>query len=476
MSMENTFAGHETIGESFLSGKCVFFVGIGGVGMQALAFLLQARGFVVCGSDREAGEGVARLRAAGIPVAVGHRKENLPPDTGALIYTLALPEDNPEWLAARAAGIPCFSRADLLGYLMGLYPLRIGVAGMHGKSTVTAMASAILRHAGLAPTVASGAGLSATGETYCLGGEEIFLCEACEYRDSFLCLSPRVAVVLNCEMEHTDYFQSEAHLLRSFSDYIRRAETIILPDAGLPRLTVPEEADIIRFGTLAGSDARADAVTEQGGCYAFDYRYRGVRRGRVRLAVPGRHNLQNALAALAVGEVCGVPFSAAAAALAAFSGVPRRLSRIGTFCGAAVYEDYAHHPTEIAASLAALREVLNKETGRVSGKGSVAPPHGRLFCVFQPHTYTRTAAFFSRFAEALSVADDVTLMDIYAAREHDPGNVSSRALAEAIPGAHYAKTPADVTAHLADACRAGDLIVLMGAGDIHTSLGSLGRT
>ena len=457
MSVLNTFAEKEAIRAAFSRKEKVFFVGIGGIQMHALAILLSRMGYAVGGSDRIESEATGRLRAAGIPVQIGHREENIA-GYGTLIYTLAVEDDTPELRAARRAGIPCFSRADLLGYLMSLYPTRIAVAGMHGKSTTTAMLAAILQKADKDPTVISGAALNTDGEVFRVGGREIMLVEACEYKDSFLCLDPTVAVVLNAELEHTDYFHSEAEVCRSFSAFLARARVAILPAERQSVALLPNpNSAVVRFGQEEGAAVRALNVTYINGCPAFDVVLRGVIRGRIHLAVPGEHNLQNALAACAAADACGIPFATMRAALADFAGTPRRLQQRGNRQGYVIYEDYAHHPTEIRASLAALRRILPKNKGEKP----------RLICLYQPHTYSRTAAFFCDFADALSAADHVILLDIYAAREQNESGVSSAALAAAIPGAVYASDMPTALALLRDLCRTGDTLAVMGAGDIH---------
>ncbi|MBQ8352054.1 MAG: UDP-N-acetylmuramate--L-alanine ligase [Clostridia bacterium] len=423
--------------------------------MQGLALLFSRRGFLVGGSDRAPSAGIERLRAAGIPVTIGHREENIR-GYELLIYTLAVDRETPELVAARRAAIPCLSRADLLGYLMSDFPVRIGVAGMHGKSTTTAMLHAVMREAALSPTVVSGAAISPDGSVAQEGRGRIFLCEACEYKDSFLCLYPTIAVVLNCEWEHPDYFKSLDQVKASFHTYMRRAQLVILPADGKQRDLPPTSGmRVLRFGCSPAADARAVEVTYQQGCAAFNYYFCGVYRGRVRLAAPGEHNLQNALAALAVAEACHLPFEASARALAAFSGTDRRLSPRGVWRGVTVYEDYAHHPTEIRASLATLRRMMEEKN-----QGA------RLFCVFQPHTYSRTAALFDDFAKSFSSADVVLLLDIYAAREKNESGVSSQKLADAIPHACYMSDFAASADYLSSQCRPHDLLVVMGAGDV----------
>jgi UDP-N-acetylmuramate--alanine ligase len=336
---------------------------------------------------------------------------------------------------------------------MSLYPTRIAVAGMHGKSTVTAMLAAILREAGRDPAVISGAPLSVEEESFRLGGKEIVLVEACEYKDSFLCLSPTVAVVLNAEEEHPDYFHNGQEVCRSFTAFLQGAEIAILPAARQAVALLPDPRScVLRFGCETGANDTAASVTYEQGNAAFDYISNGIKQGRVKLKVPGEHNLQNALAAACAARACGVDSAVICEALSEFYGTPCRLQARGVWNGVNLYEDYAHHPTEIRASLAALRRMTGEK--------------GRLLCLFQAHTYSRTAAFFCDFAAALSAADVAVLTDIYAAREKNESGVSAAALAAAVRNGIY---EADATAafdRLLSLAREGDTLVVMGAGDV----------
>lgn len=468
MSQKNRFCRKEEIRAALRRRGDVFFVGIGGIQMHALALCLRDRGYPVCGSDRTESAITARLREHGIPVAIGHRASDLPGDVSALIYTLAVPWDTPELCAARARGIPCFSRADLLGYLMDAYPVRVAVAGMHGKSTVTAMLNTLTAAAGLDPTTLSGASLGAEGAVYRPGGADLFLCEACEYMDSFLCLRPGVAVALNMDREHTDYFKSEAQMRHSFFRFLSRAQTVVIPYGDpafaplLPRLRA-RGARVLTFGTDPGADLSAWHIAYKDGCAAFDAVFDGRLIGHFSLSVLGEHNLRNALAALcAYAALPAAPLAvpaAAAEALSAFRGCDRRLSDAGTGKGVRYYVDYAHHPTEIRASLAALRRVC--------------PPHARLFCVFQPHTYSRTYDLYREFIGAFSGCDRLFLLDIYAAREKNESGVTAAALAADIPGAVYLSDIEKLPARLSAEARPGDLVVIMGAGDIDRRFAAL---
>lgn len=455
LSLTNTFSQKNKMRALFGRPKRICFVGIGGIGMHALAIFMAARGHTVVGSDRAPTPAVmAALTAHGISVVKGHVAEAAY-GCDALVYSLAVPPDTPELCAARERGIPCFSRADLLGYLMADYPTRVAVAGMHGKSTVTAMTAAILAAAGKEPTVLSGAPLAAGVPAYRAGGGQIFLAEACEYRDSFLCLDPTVAVVLNAELEHTDHFHSEEQVRRSFTSFMRGAGTVILPAAPMRvGLIPPQGARVLTFGAEREADLCAENILFEGGKPAFDLVFQGKKHGRVKLDLLGEHNVLNALAAIAAAYACGLPPEAALSPLAAFRGAPMRLEEKGEKNGLLLFADYAHHPTEIRASLASLRRVA-RERG------------GRLLCLFQPHTYSRTASFFCDFVGALSAADLAILVDIYAAREQNESGVSSHQLANALARGRYAGGLAEAAALLLRKARQGDVAVVMGAGDVH---------
>jgi UDP-N-acetylmuramate--alanine ligase len=420
--------------------------------MRVLAKLCAERGYTVTGSDRDCtGEGALSLSLAGIRVS-------LPSEDGDIVaadlavYSLAVGKDHPELRAAREWGIPLASRADLLGALMGDYREAIGIAGTHGKSTVTAMLGAVLAALGRDPTVAAGAPLSPCGDGYRKGGRELFVFEACEYRASFLSCAPTVALLTNAEWDHPDCFPDRASALAAFQAYLAlpsvRLAVLSADDPGTRELTAQISVPYVTFGLSEGADVRALRLTEREGCYAFTLSVLGREVGEVSLSVPGLHNVGNALAASAAALAVGCDGGGIPAALSAFRGIGRRLEYRGRYRGVPYYDDYAHHPTEIRAALSAL-------------KGG----EGRVICLFQPHTYTRTAALFSELCAALSEADLAVLVDIYAAREENTSGVSSRALARAI-GAVYFPSPEAASLFVRGEAREGDRVVVMGAGDI----------
>lgn len=456
MSVQNTRAGANAIAAALAGAKKLWFIGIGGIHMASLALFAAGR-FSVAGSDTCDGDGVARLRAAGIPVCIGHDPASASA-ADAVIYTLAISPDDPEYLAARAAGLPLFSRADFLGFLLAPFRHRVGVAGSHGKSTVTAMLAEIFLAAGRSPTVFCGAPVRALGGPYRAGTGEDALFEACEYEDSFLSLSPTLALTLNIEMDHVDYFADLSALERSFAAYaaLPGADGIHLYSVDDPRAVRCAEktpARRVSFGRAKNADYRVVDVTLCNGLGRFCLAYPDGTRARIALSVPGEHNIANAAAACAAADLCGLPRRTVTAAVGAFRGALRRLEYKGVFFGARFYDDYAHHPTEIRATLRAARLLL--------GCG------GRLFAVFQSHTYSRTSALFGDFCAALSLADRVIVADIYAARETDDLGMSASRLAAGIgENASYVGGFSEIAATLAREVSPLDLVVVMGAGDV----------
>lgn len=453
MSLQNTRHTPAELSALLTNVKHLWFIGIGGVHMSALALLARARGFAVAGSDRTENEHTERLRQAGITVYIGHDAAHMM-GAEAVIYTLAISPDNPEYRAAKSLILPCISRADFLGFLTATCNRRIGIAGTHGKSTVTAMLGETLWRLGRLPNIVCGATMRAFEAPFFAGGGEEFVFEACEYGNSFLCLDPTIAVILNAELDHVDFFENEAVLRAAFADFAKGAEQLLLPaeDKALIAAVAQAGRTPVTFGLHANADYRATALVRGKTGYAFDLTTPTGTVGRITLSVPGLHNVKNALAAAGAALLCGVTPERLLPALADFRGIARRMEYKGIFCGAAVFDDYAHHPTEIEASLTAARTLLGG---------------GRLFVVFQSHTYTRTHAFFDEIAKALRAADRVIVADIYAAREHSHLNVTATALATAT-GTHasYEGGLSDITATLSRELAPGDLLMIMGAGDI----------
>ncbi len=445
----------------------IHFVGIGGIGMSGIAELLANLGYRVSGSDVKASEATARLSALGVEISIGHRAENVG-DVDVAVFTSAVRSDNPELTAARARQIPVIPRAELLGELMRLR-FGIAVAGAHGKTSTTSMIALVLERAGLDPTAVIGGRLRAFGSNARLGRGAYMVAEADESDRSFLKLYPSIAVMTNVDREHMEAYGSFEDLVQAFVEFANKVPfygSVIAcgDDAELMRLRPRLTRRVVTYG-LTSEHVDLTAVDVQ--LDGFGSSCTVIRRhpldgtsqslGTMRLQVPGRHSVQNALAAVAVGLELDVPFTHIATGLADFQGVERRFQHYGTIHEIQVVDDYGHHPTEIAAVLAAAR----------------AARPSRVVVAFQPHRYTRTRDLIREFGLALAGADEVMLTDIYAASEDPLPGVTVEALAASINTSRA--TPVrivssvdDVAAALAEIARPGDLVITMGAGSIGT--------
>lgn len=434
----------------------VHFMGIGGAGMSALAELCHRRGARVTGCDQNT-SGAADVMSLGIPVSSGHDAAHIAGHR-ALVVTSAVPKDHPELAAATAAGIPVIRRAEALAEATAGGTL-IGIAGTHGKSTTTVMTTEALTAGGKAPTGVVGARVRAWNGNLSPGGHDVFVVEADEYDRSFLALHPTVAVVTNVEADHLDIYKDLDDIRATFAEYVRRARFVVLcaDDPGANALPSPATAEVIRYG-LTSPDARlvATDLRARDGGTAFTVRYDGKTLGDVQLRVPGAHNVRNALAALACGlGPWGLSVAQMAPGLNAFVGAERRFERLGSARGIEVVDDYAHHPTEVHATLSAAREAF---------------PGRRLVAAFQPHLFSRTRDFAAEFATSLALADALYLADIYPARERPMPGVTSALIADRMAAAQRAPAWTGPRASLAlalrDGARDGDVVITLGAGDI----------
>lgn len=443
----------------------VHMVGIGGAGMSAVAALLAARGLEVSGSDRSAGAAVERLRGQGIVVAVGHDAANVD-GAGAVVVSTAIRPTNPELVRARELGLPVLHRSQALAALMA-GRRGVAVAGAHGKTTTSAMVAVLLTHAGLDPTVAVGGDISAwgpgtTGAPGALGGAregrgDVVVVEADESDGSFLAYRPFVAVVTNVEPDHLDHYGSREAFEAAFEQFVQRIEpggwlVACADDAGsaaLARFATGAGVQVLTYGTGTDADVRVERAPDG----SVQLRGCGGAPCPLRLAVPGEHNVLNATAAWTVAGLLGVDGRVAAEGLAAFAGTGRRFEDRGTAAGVRVVDDYAHHPTEVTALLRAAREVAGD---------------GRVLVLFQPHLYSRTAAFAEEFARALALADEVVVTDVYAAREDPVPGVSGATVTDAMVGsrARFVADRYTAAAELAAEARPGDLVLTVGAGDV----------
>ena len=430
-------------------GKRVHLIGIGGVSMRPLGLVLQGMGLQVSGSDMNASVSTDELMAKGIHVEIGHRAENIA-DADCIIRTAAVHNDNPEIAGARARGIPVFERAQAWGVIMRAYKNAICISGTHGKTTTTSMVAHILTAAQMDPTVMIGGYLPLLRAGHRVGAGDTILLESCEYCDSFLNFFPTLAVVLNVEADHLDYFKDLADVQKSFRAFAQLSTGGILANGddsntvdtlqGLPAVT---------FGLGKGNRIQPQQMSED--WRSFDVVCDGKVYCHLELAVHGRHNALNALAAAGVAWMMGVPGEAVEAGLATFHGAGRRMEFKGTYNGADVYDDYAHHPGELSATIDAVRTMGYK----------------RVIFAFQPHTYTRTKSLFDDFVEQLKRPDVVVLAEIYAARERNVFGISSRDLLEQLPGGYYCATLPEVTEQLKVLAQPGDVILTVGAGDIY---------
>ena len=436
------------IGQFLAPGRRVHLVGIGGVSMRPLGLVLKGMGMEVTGSDMNSSVSTDELIQQGIPVAIGHRSENIR-GADCVIRTAAAHNDNPEIAAARAAGIPVFERAQAWGEIMKSYKNAICISGTHGKTTTTSMMTHILMEAGADPTVMIGGYLPLLHAGHRVGHGDTIVLESCEYCDSFLNFFPTIAVVLNVEADHLDYFKDLADIQKSFHKFAGMATDGVVANGDDPHtVKALEGIPYVSFGLGEGNRVTAANISED--WRHFDVLCDGKYYCHLDLGVLGRHNAMNALAVAATSWVMGISGSDVAKGISAFHGAGRRMEFKGTYHGAQVYDDYAHHPDELRATLEAIR-----------GMGD-----HRLVLTFQPHTYTRTKLLMDDFIRELKKADVVVLAEIYAARESNTIGISSADLAAQIPGSIYCETLQDVTETLAKIVKDGDIVVTMGAGDI----------
>lgn len=438
----------------------IYFIGIGGISMSGLAEILLSEGFTVSGSDRAPSDLTRMLEDRGVNVFYGQKKENLAKDIDLVVYTAAIKSDNPELLAAHKLNIPMLTRAELLGQMMKNYETPVAVSGTHGKTTTTSMISQILLSAEADPTLSIGGIYRPIGGNIRVGASELFVTEACEYTNSFLSFFPKIGIILNIEEDHLDFFKDLADIRNSFHRFAQLlpADGTLIINGDIERceeLTEGLSCKVITYGLSSGSDYTASQVTyDESGFPSFILSRQNGGERKFSLRVHGDHNILNALAAIALADLLGLSDEVIHAGLAAFTGTDRRFEYKGQVNGVNIIDDYAHHPTEIRATLSAAAQY----------------PHRRLWCVFQPHTYTRTKAFLEEFASALSLADEIILADIYAAREKDTLGISSETLQEKIRSlghtCHYFPTFEAIENYLLKNCTKDDLLITMGAGDV----------
>lgn len=432
--------------------KNIHFIGIGGVSMSSLAEIMHDNGYRVSGSDNSIGESVKRLMNKGITVYEGQSADNIR-DYDLVVYTAAIHNDNPELARARACGINCVERSVFLGTMLKDYKNRIGVCGTHGKTTTTSMLALVLIEAKTDPTVLIGGRLSDIKSNFVSGSKNYTVFESCEYVDSFLHFPTDLPVVLNIEEDHLDYFKDINAIKASFLKYVSQAKSAVF------NIDSPEAYDVMcRY---EGSPISVSIDNKTANYYSdyesanefphFNVYENGTLLGEICLSVPGRHNVSNSLCAVAAARHFGIDFKTIKSAIERFKGAHRRFERIPSNKPFTIIDDYAHHPGEIKATLDAARSVCS----------------GEIYCIFQPHTYSRTAAFLDDFASVLKAADHPILVDIYSAREKNDIGVSSSQIADKIEHGIYAKSFEDAALHILRNAKEGDVVITMGAGDIY---------
>ncbi len=436
----------------------VHFVGVGGVSMSGLALILSSKGSIVSGSDKSDSPVLRKLNKSGIKTFIGHDEANVHDRLDLLVYSAAISLDNPELVKANELSIPCIERAELLGLVMKDYEIPIAISGTHGKTTTTGMITEVLLDAELDPTITIGGDLPSIRGNVRLGESDYFVTEACEYHRSFLHFFPRFSIILNVEEDHLDYYKDIEDIksaFRDFADLTPENGCVVVngDDQNIASAISDCEKNIIRVGFGDSCDYVAKyPVKNENQYYSFSIFKNGENIDRVLLSVPGYHNILNALAVFAVCDQMGISHGSIVRGLSRFRGVNRRFEKKGTFNDILVVDDYAHHPTEISTTLKIAKSMTN----------------GKVWCVFQPHTYTRTKALFDDFVTTFNDSNvEVLMLNIYAAREKDTGIISARELSDAINNSTYVETPERAISYIKRYAEPGDIVLTVGAGDVY---------
>ena len=438
--------------------KKVHFIGIGGVSMSGLAAVLLTKGYKVSGSDSKESDVLDKLREEGAEIYIGHKAENLK-NVDLVVYTAAIPADNPELQEAKNKNIELMDRAEFLGYIMKGHKYNVAVAGTHGKTTTTSMLSLVTLEADLDPTILVGGNVDAINGNFKIGESEYFVTEACEYKASFLKFYPYIGIILNIDADHLDYYRDINHIedtFKKFADLIPADGYLIgcAEDTRVKEVLTYAKCNTMSYG-FTDADVTAKNITfNNKGCASFTVCHKGKDLFDVTLSTTGRHNILNALATICTSIILNIPADAVTEGLAKCKGAHKRFEYKGEFNGATVIDDYAHHPAEIKATLNTAKLI----------------PHKKVYCVFQPHTYTRTKTLFDEFTTCFNEADELILMDIYAAREKDTGLVSSNELGDAIRKTGMScinvHSHEEAAKYLSEIANEGDLILTVGAGDV----------
>ncbi|AHM55541.1 UDP-N-acetylmuramate--L-alanine ligase MurC [Peptoclostridium acidaminophilum DSM 3953] len=443
----------------------IHFIGIGGIGMSGLAFICLKRGHEVSGSDSKSSAITASLERSGAKIYIGQKSENIQEGTDIAVYTAAVSPDNEELVEARSLGIETMDRAEFLGLLMKDFSNCIAIAGTHGKTSTTSMTSVVFNMNNLDPTILVGGNLPHIGGNVRVGGSMHFITEACEYVDSFLKFHPTIAIITNIDADHLDYFRDIDHIKDSFAKF-----AALVPEGGhvivngddenisdmLAENSLKIRGEIISYGFDKSNNAViSDLEFDNNGCASFLLSLRGSILGKFSLGVPGVHNVLNSCAAIITSYVCGIAPDDINSAIGVYSGVGRRFEHMGSIGGIKFIDDYAHHPTEITATLSAARRATQ----------------GKIWCIFQPHTYTRTKLLLEEFSNAFDDADNIIITDIYAAREIDNGEIHStdlfKRLSDRNKNVNYISSFEEIASYVLEHASEGDIVITMGAGDIN---------
>ncbi len=432
--------------------KKIHMIGIGGSGMCPLAHILHDKGYTVTGSDNNESDPLKRVKDLGIKVTMGHLAENVR-DCELVVYSAAISKDNPELVEADRLNIPTMERSHLLGALTRYYDNVIGVCGTHGKTSVTSMITQILYLNKIDITAVIGGKLPIIGSNGRIGKSETMVCEACEFVDTFLQMSPDISVLLNVDNDHLDYFKTMDNLILSFHKFLQMSRLAYVngDDALAMKASKDIDAKVITFGMNDHNDYIAANIISGKKGYSFDVIHSGITLGNIKMSIPGKHNVYNGLAAFAVCYEQGVDFNGIKVALEQFTGAGRRFEFLGEFGGFMLADDYAHHPTEIKATLSAAKALKYK----------------KVTCVFQPFTFSRTALLKDEFIEALSLADEVVLTSIMGSREVNTYGISSEQIAEKLPNAKVIDGFENIADYIVKTAEEGDLVITMGGGDIY---------